>query len=357
MKALVLREDTEGCSASTDAVKQPQRYRVVIEDVPTPEPQYGEALVRMYAAALNHRDEWIRQGQYARIRPGVILGSDGCGIVEDVGSAADSHWLGKEVIINPSFGWGTNPHVQHRDYTILGLPRNGTFAEYCAVPVQNLYFKPSHLSSEEAAALPLAGLTAYRAVRTHAAVEADMRVLISGIGGGVAQFAAQFSRALGAEVYATSGSDTKLQVMIERLKLQGGANYRTPEWHRMLSELAGEFDCIIDGAVGDNINILLSLLRMGGRYVFYGATAGRPTSLNVQMIFWKQLRLQGSTMGNDAEFAAMLEFVAHHTLAPVVGAVYPFEEIGTAFEALSHGTHLGKLVVRFTSHLQHQNAG
>jgi NADPH:quinone reductase-like Zn-dependent oxidoreductase len=347
MKALILHENITPNAAATPT-KERKTYRVSIEDAPQPVPQAGEALVRMTAAALNHRDEWIRKGQYARIREGVILGSDGCGVVEDVASETDKHWIGKEVVLNPSLGWGENPRVQDRNYSILGLPQNGTFAEYCVVPAQNLFAKPPHLSATEAAALPLAALTAYRAVRTHGEVGEDTTLLVTGIGGGVAQFAAQFAVALGARVYATSGDDAKLQTAKERLGIKGGVNYRSEDWHKTLLAEAGEFDCIIDSAVGDSLDALLGLLTMGGRYVFYGATNGRPPSLNVQMIFWKQLRLQGSTMGSDAEFGAMLDFIAEKRLRPVLDSVRPFEEIGAAFEAMSTGVQFGKIVVTFS---------
>jgi zinc-binding alcohol dehydrogenase/oxidoreductase len=344
MKALLLLEQ----SANTPPQDR-KSYRISIEDVPKPSLQEGQALVRVHAAALNHRDKWILAGQYAKIRSGVILGSDGCGVVEEVASKSDEHWLGKEVVLNPSIGWGANPRVQDRDYNILGLPTNGTFAEYCAIPVQNLYAKPQHLSAAEAAALPLAGLTAYRAVRMQAEITSDSKVLITGIGGGVAQYAAQFATALGASVYATSGEDIKLQMAKEKLGVRGGANYRQQDWHKTLLAEAGEFDCIIDSAVGSSLDALLAMLTMGGRYVFYGATSGRPSSLNVQMIFWKQLRLQGTTMGSDAEFGAMLDFVTEKRITPMLDSVRPFAEIGTAFEAMSSGTQFGKLVVVMTN--------
>jgi len=346
MKALILHENP-ATEATAAAGKERTTYRVIIEEAPKPVLQAGEALVRMRAAALNHRDEWIRKGQYARIREGVILGSDGCGVVEEVTSKADEHWLGKEVVLNPSLGWGANPRAQDRNYAIIGLPTNGTFAEYCAAPVQNLYAKPPHLSAAEAAAVPLAGITAYRSVRTQGEIGAGTKVLVTGIGGGVAQFAAQCAIALGASVYATSGDDTKLHTAKERLGIMGGVNYRSDNWHKTLLAEAGELDCIIDSAVGDSLDALLGLLAPGGRYVFYGATNGRPQSLNVQMIFWKQLRLQGSTMGSDAEFGAMLDFVADKRLVPILDSVRPFAEIGAAFEAMAKGTQFGKLVVTF----------
>jgi NADPH:quinone reductase-like Zn-dependent oxidoreductase len=332
MQALILHDSPE--------------ERVCIDDVPKPTLQTGDALIRLQAAALNHRDEWIRKGQYGKLRYGAILGSDGCGIVEQVASESDEHWLGKEVIINPSLAWGANPRVQDRAYHILGMPSNGTFAEYCAVLAENLHLKPQHLSSAEAAALPLAGLTAFRAVTTHGEVSEGQNVLVTGIGGGVAQFAAQFALALGARVYCTSGDEAKLQRARE-MGVHGGVNYKTQNWHKNLLAEAGEFDVVIDSAAGDSIDALLGLLVFGGKYVFYGATNGRPSTLNVQMIFWKQLRLQGSTMGNNSEFAEMLRLVDAKKITPIVDSVRSFTDITGALDAMARGEQFGKLVVTF----------
>ena len=336
MKAFILRDAP---------IDKPQE-RVRIHDVPKPQPNAAQVLVRLTAAALNHRDEWIRKGQYGKLRYGAALGSDGCGIVEEVGAKAHNHLLGEEVIINPSLDWGMNPRVQDRNYHILGMPTDGTFAEFCVVPAENVHLKPVHLSFAEAAAVPLAGLTAYRAVTTHGEVAAGQNVLVTGIGGGVAQFAVQFALALGARVFVSSGDEAKL-ARAREMGCAGGVNYKTQNWHKTLLREAGEFDVIIDSAVGDSIDALLGLLKFGGRYVFYGATNGRPSTLNVQMIFWKQLRLQGSTMGNNAEFAEMLRFIEAKKIVPVVDSVRSFADITSALDAMARGEQFGKLVVTF----------
>lgn len=320
--------------------------RIKLDDVPIPTLAHGQVLIRMTAAALNHRDEWIRKGQYGKLRYGTILGSDGCGFVEQVFSKEYENWLGQEVIINPSLGWGSNPRVQDRAYHILGMPTNGTFAEYCAVPIENIYPKPAHLSSVEAAALPLAGLTAFRAVTTHGEISSGQNVLVTGIGGGVAQFAAQFALAQGATVFCTSGDENKLRKAME-IGVHGGMNYKADNWHKTLLQEAGEFDVVIDSAVGDSIDTLLGMLKFGGRYVFYGATNGRPSTLNVQMIFWKQLRLQGSTMGNNDEFADMVRYIEAKKIIPVVDSVRSFSDIVSAFDAMSRSEQFGKLVLTF----------
>jgi NADPH:quinone reductase-like Zn-dependent oxidoreductase len=335
MKALLIHDMT-----------LPVGQRLRFENVPVPTPKPGELLVRIKAAALNHRDEWIRLGQYARIRPGVILGSDGCGIVEKAASEHDDHWVGKEVIINPSLNWGENTKAQDpQAYSILGLPVHGTFAEYIAISTHQVAEKPAHLTAEQAAALPLAGLTAYRAVVTQSLLRAGQSVLITGIGGGVAQCAAQFANALSVNVYATSSSQEKLRRAEQVLGIKGGALYTQADWNKELASLVGELDAVIDGAGGANVNALLMLLKYGGVYTFYGATNGRPAELNWQAVFWRQLRIQGTTMGSNAEFAAMVHLVSEKKIIPVIDSVRSFGDILSAFDVMSSGEQFGKLVV------------
>ena len=157
---------------------------IVVKDVAKPALQAGEVLVHVKAAALNRRDYWITVGKYAGIKYPTILGSDGAGIVTEVGDGVDSGLIGKEVIINPSHDYGDNPEFQGKDFKILGLPDDGTFAEYVKVKAAYLYDKPAHLSWEQAAAIPLAGLTAYRALFTKGKAKKGDKVLVTGVGGG-----------------------------------------------------------------------------------------------------------------------------------------------------------------------------
>merc|ERR1711991_216293 len=131
-------------------------------ELPKPEPKMGEVLIQLKASALNRRDYWISKGKYPKIQPNVTLGSDGCGIVVETGDNVSQEFLNQEVVINPNINWGDNPVVQSSKYHILGMPTNGTFAEFITVPADRIFLKPKHLSSEQASALPLAGLTAFR---------------------------------------------------------------------------------------------------------------------------------------------------------------------------------------------------
>lgn len=315
------------------------------QEVPDPRPGNGDVIVRVHAAALNHRDVWIQKGQYAGLKYPIVPGSDGSGVVmpgPDAGA-----WAEKEVIINPALQWGKHAAYQDpADFRILGLPDDGTMAEYVRVPSSNLVRKPAHLSFEEAAALPLAGLTAYRALMTRAQVQRGETVLITGIGGGVALFAMQFALALGARVYVSSGSDAKLGRALG-LGAVGGANYKNPGWVDALRGLSGGgFDVAIDGAAGDGMNDLMDLLSPGGRLVLYGATQGNPSAVVARRIFWKQLNILGSTMGSPEDFAAMVALVDQHKIRPVVDKVFPPGEGAAAFQRMDEGLQFGKIVVK-----------
>src|SRR5499433_2567212 len=188
-----------------------------------------EVVVRLKAAALNHRDVWIRSGTGAYaggFKKRVILGSDGAGEVVSVGPGGPASLAGQAVVINPSLDWGEADLAQGPSFRILGLPDDGTYAQMIRVPAANIHQKPARLSFEDAAAIPLAALTAYRAVVSRARVEKGETVLVTGIGGGVSTFALQIAAHLGARVLVTSGSDAKL-ARAHELGAAGGANYRT----------------------------------------------------------------------------------------------------------------------------------
>ena len=320
--------------------------RLEVAEVADPEPKPGEALVRIRAAALNHRDVWIKLGQYAGLKWPCIPGSDGAGVVVAAGRGVDPGWLGREVVINPSFDWGESERAQGKDFTILGLPRDGTLAEMIAVPVTQLAAKPKHLSWEEAAALPLAGLTAWRALSSRGCLKHGERLLISGIGGGVAVFALQFAVPHGAEVWVTSSSAEKIARAVE-LGAKGGANYTETEWAAGLAKRAGGgFDLIVDSAGGPGFESLLDLAAPGGRIAIYGATRGNPPALPMRKIFWRQLSVLGTTMGSPGDWTAMTSYVAQYGIKPVVSEVVPLAQAGEAFDLMERGGQFGKIVVR-----------
>lgn len=334
MKAIVLRE-TGG----------PEK--LLLEEVGDPQPGPNEVVVQLKAAALNHRDVWIRIGRYAGIKLPIILGSDGSGEVIDVGEGVGRALSGKAVVIYPAMNWGNDARAQGTDFRILGLPDNGTYAEKVRLPVTNVFPKPEALSFEEAAAVPLAALTAYRAVVTRAQVQKKETVVVTGIGGGVATCVLQIAHHLGARVFVTSASDEKLH-RAKNLGAVGGVNYTSQDWVSELRTLAGEagVDVVIDGAGGETFDQSLGLLKPAGRYVLYGQTTGPTKELQVRRIFWKQLNVLGSTMGTRKEFEQVMELYGPGGLRPVIDMVFPLAQASEAHRRMDQAGQFGRIVLK-----------
>ncbi len=335
MKAVVLTE-----SGGLD--------KLVVQDVATPEPATGEVRVRIHSAALNRRDFFMTRGQYPRMKLPCIIGSDGAGVVDAVGPGGDASLVGREVVVYPAREWGADPAFPAATFRVLGMPDSGTLAEAICVPATDMQPKPAHLDFDQAAALPLAGLTSWRAVVTMGAIHAGMNVLVTGAGSGTSSFAILWAAQHGAKVWATSSSEDKL-AKARAIGAIGGGDYRDPECYAKLRKQSGGFDLIIDSAGGNGLNAVLDTLRMGGRYVFYGATLGNASQgPEMAKLFFKQARIQGTTMGSPAEFAAMIEFVSARRLVPLVHQVYPMAEIRTAVGLMEKFAQTGKIVLKIT---------
>ena len=323
MKALVLNQ-----------VKQP----LVLQERPSPKAGADQVIVKLRAAALNRRDYWITQGLYPGIKCPVILGSDGAGTAE---------YKYKQVIINPGYNWGRRQENQSSDFKILGMPDDGTFAEEIAVPEEQLFARPEHLSWEQAAALPLTGLTAYRALFIKGKLKSSQTVLITGIGGGVACMALKLAIAAGATVIVTSSSQAKIDRSLE-MGATAGFLYTSKGYGSQVNEQFGPVHLVVDGAGGDGYNDLIDIVSPGGTIVNYGATAGTPSKLELRKVFWKQLHLLGSTMGSPDDFAAMLDMVNEHKIEPVIDEVFDLSDGNKAFEKMDVSSQLGKLVLRIS---------
>ena len=320
-------------------------FPLTVTDFPKPKPGKDQMLVKLKNAAINHRDLWTTLEQASVPHAdGVVLGSDGCGIVEEVGADVDTHWVGAEVILLPSLDWGSNPAVQGDAFRILGNPDHGTFAEYIAIDKKYIFEKPEHLTFEEAAALPLSGLTAYRALFSKAKLRANEKVLITGIGGGAALWALQLAVGYRAKVSVTSGNDEKL-VNAKKLGALHTYSYKNPAWVAEAQKDNRAFDVIIDSAGGSDFDQLIELAAPGGRIVNFGRTAGSQATIDIRKFFWKQLTLFGTTMGTRDEFLSLLEFLESRQVKPVIDREYPLEEIQVAFARMQGGTQFGKIVL------------
>lgn len=317
-----------------------------LDDVAIPEPAAGEALVRIGAAAFNRRDVFITQGLYPGISLPKTLGSDGAGVLEALGDeTACRARPGDAVVVDPMLGWGGDPHVwDAKGSSILGMPRDGTFAEYVTVPAGNVYPRPARLPIEAAAAIPLAGLTAYRAVFTRGALKAGETVLVPGVGGGVQTFVVTFAKHAGARVIATSSSDEKL----ERAKALGAdvtINYATvPDWHKR-ARAEGPIDLVVDSSGGDTLAKAIDAVVPGGRIVVYGGTCGE-AALKLFPLFWKHVTVLGTSMGSPHDFAAMLQLFDTSDLLPAIDGVFAMDDAVAAAQRVAASSQFGKVVLR-----------
>jgi zinc-binding alcohol dehydrogenase/oxidoreductase len=307
-------------------------------ELPDPEPGPGEARVDLVAAALNRRDYWQRIG--GSIELPAVLGSDGAGVVSAVGDGVEGVRSGDEVVINPSLDWGEDEEASGPDFRILGYPDQGTYAERIVVAAHQLRPRPQRLSWLESAALPLAGLTAWRVVVTHAAAGPGRTILVPGAGGGVSTFLVQIAAARGARVLVTTRSVGKLE-RARALGAEGGALYSDEHWPEQVAPV----DAIADSVGAPVWEGALRALRPGGRLVNFGDTARETAELELSRLYFGYFRIQGTTMGSPREFDALLEHVGSAEWRPIVDSVFPLREAAAAHARLEHPDRFGKVVL------------
>ena len=305
-------------------------------EYPDPVARPGWVVVRLAASALNWHDVLVRRGQYGSPLPHVP-GADGTGERIDTG---------EPVLVLPSLHWGDRASAPGPDWEILGDHRPGTYAELVAVPAGCVLPRPSGLSLAQAAALPLTGLTTYRALFSRGRLRRDEWVLVLGASGGVATMAVSLAAAAGARVVVTSASPAKIDAARE-LGAVAGADHSTPDWTDAARELTpGDrgFDLVLDsvGRWAESV----ACLRPGGRCVVLGASAAAEARLDVRSFYFGQYELIGTTMGSPADLAGLLAFLGEHRVPPpVIDRTFGLAEAAAAHERLESGAGFGKLVL------------
>jgi NADPH:quinone reductase-like Zn-dependent oxidoreductase len=332
--------------------------KVQYMDVECPQIGPREVLIETQAAALNHLDLWVRNGlPGSKLAMPHVLGADGAGLVAEVGSEVHTVKSGDRVLINPGLSCqrcefcyaGEQSLCTH--FGIMGETAPGTFGAYCKVPQENVHPVPDGMSWEAAAAFPLIYVTAWRMLITKAQIKPGEDMLILGIGGGVSTAALQIAKALGLRAIVTSSSDDKLQ-KAKNLGADVGINYQTQDFARAVRDITNRrgVDIVVDSVGGESHAKSLACLVKGGRLVTCGATAGPRPQTDLQRIFWNQLSIFGSTMGNRREFVEMLNFVARRGLRPVIDQTFPLSEGARAMARMEEGKQFGKLVLKIGDH-------
>ena len=311
------------------------------KDMPEPQAQKGEVVVKIRDAGINRRDLGLLK-RYGDNPEALIIGSDAAGVIESLGEEVTGFAVGDEVIINPALRWETNSDAPPAEFDILGMPDHGTFAEKIAISAEQLEKKPAHLTWEEAGGLVLPGLTGYRALFTKGQLKQGDTLFIPGAGSGVATFLIQFAKNVGATVIVTSRSEEK-----RKRALEIGADIAIATDSDWVKELEGHtIDLVIDSVGGATFNRSLDVLKKGGRIVIFGATTADNVDFNLRSFFYGQYQLFGSTMGSREELRDMIKHIEQYETHPVVDRVFDLAQAQEAFDYLADGKQFGKVVLR-----------
>jgi NADPH:quinone reductase-like Zn-dependent oxidoreductase len=322
-------------------------YRLALRKAEVPAPKANEVVVRIRAVSLNHRDLYVLQGTYGGDASGRVPVSDGAGEVAALGSGVKRFKVGDRVATTFFESWVDGTPTPAAISRARGGAAPGVLSEKIVVHEDGLVRIPDHLSFEEAATLPCAGVTAWTGLFKHGGLQRDQFVLLEGTGG-VSIFGLQFAAAAGAKPIITSSSDAKL----DRARALGAVatvNYRThPEWQeqvRAATQGAGVSHVLEIGGK-DTLPKALAALGLGGHVALIGGLTGFEGNVDVGAVTGRLGSLTSIYVGSRADFEAMNAFIARHKLKPVIDRVFSFEEAPAAFEYLESGSHFGKVAIR-----------
>lgn len=321
------------------------------ETVPDPLCLPNQVLVQMKAMSINHLDIWVRNGLFNYPLP-IIMGSDGAGVIVEVGQEVEGWKVGDAVIIQPGTYCGNCQFCQEgkenfcADYGILGETENGTQCELMALNSEQLERKPDFLSFEETAAFPLVFLTSYTMLIRRAKIQKGETILILGAGSGVGSAAIQIAKLYNCRIIATGGDEKKLQ-LAKSLGADYVINHSAEIIHKRVKEITdGVGADIVFEHVGEATwNSSLKSLRRGGRLVTCGATTGANVSINLRHLFIKNLSILGSTMGDRKAFSEVVEWLAQGKIKPVVDRVFSMSEVAKAHVHIENRQQFGKVVL------------
>jgi NADPH:quinone reductase-like Zn-dependent oxidoreductase len=326
------------------------RQSMVLDQRPVPHAARGQVRLKIRAAALNYRDLIVPDKGYGsrmQALPLLML-SDGMGVIDEVGEGVSGWQLGQRVCPNLLQSWIGGEPDDDKFLRGLGCEIDGVMAEHIVVDAQSLAAAPAHLSDVQCASIPTAGVTAWRAIVSEGRVKAGDTVLVQGTGG-VALFALQFAKMLGAKVIITSSSDDKL-AKAKALGADEGINYTSnPEWGKAAKALNGGrgVDLVVELGGENTLNQSLRAVRTGGTISLIGVLSGSKLSSPIGLVVTRHVKLQGITVGSADDLRDMFRAIELHRMVPVVDQVFAFDQLHAAMNHLASGRHLGKVCIDF----------
>ena len=323
-------------------VNNPGIEGLQIREMQSPEIKENEVKISVQSVGLNHRD-LLNIKNHQDLNTVLYMGEDAAGVIKEVGDKVSTLTVGDRVMINGGLNWTKKSAASPEDFQVIGNTEIGSFAEEIAYPAKSVVKIPDYLTMEEAGAFSLGGLTAYRALVTQGQVEKGMKVLIPGIGGGVANFLLRFAKASEASVYVTSRSEDKLKEAIS-----SGADKTALDGEDWTEKFGGKVDLVIESVGAATFNKSLDTLKPGGTIVLFGSSTGDTVEFNLRDFFVKQYTLKGSTMGSQEELEDMIAFSEKHEVRPLIDRVYDFDDYKDAFKRLKESKQTGKIVLKLT---------
>ncbi len=327
----------------------------VMDNMPIPEPVRDEVRILMKSVALNRLDLWVRAG-WAGLKLAMphVTCADGAGIVDKVGDGVTQYQVGDRVCIDPTIVDKDSPALmtglenQSRIH-LLGETVPGVGAEYVVLPQRNLMKIPDKVGFSEAAAAGLVYVTAWHSLITRGGLKPGETVLIVGAGGGVNSASIQIAKLAGATVYVVGSNAEKCAKAMELGADVTINREETPQWSKALYQMTNKqgVDVVVDNVGAATFNDSIRSTRIGGRILVVGNTSGPMVELDLRQIFTRQVSIIGSTMGPHQDFVKVMNLVFADKLKPVIGAVFPIDEIHKAIETLEDFSVFGKIVLEF----------
>ncbi|MBC8196980.1 MAG: zinc-binding dehydrogenase [Candidatus Marinimicrobia bacterium] len=327
-------------------------YNVLkVDQIDEPVCMANQVKIQMKACGINHLDIWVRQG-LPWIKFPWVLGSDGSGIIVEIGNEVKNWNIGDEIVIHPGYSCGKCTKCQNQQenfcykYGILGESINGVQQEFICLNPSQIVEKPTHLNFSESASMPLVFMTSWQMLVERANLKKNEWVLIYGGTSGVGASAIQIAKYLGANIISTVGNDNKIDKVISY-----GAdfviNHSNDYWQDEIKLIQNKFDVIFEHIGSATWKNSMNLLNKGGRVVTCGATTGYKVEIDLRHLFFKQQSILGSTMSNFNNFYTVMEKISSGVFKPCIDSIYSIEDVWIAHKKIEERLHIGKVVLEF----------